>query len=305
MSIQWYPGHMSKALRLMKEDIKLIDVVVELVDARIPYSSKNPEIDNLAQGKKRVMLLNKSDMADPAKTKLWKAHYESLGYAVVEINAKTAQGVKGVTNVILKVCEEKIAKDRAKGIMNRPVRAMVVGIPNVGKSTFINSFAGKNVAKTGNKPGVTTGKQWIRLNKNVELLDTPGVLWPKFEDQEVGKRVAWIGSINENILNTYELASTLTEYLVKTYPGALTEKYGIEEAENGEENILRIANKRNCMLKGGVPDIERVATFVADDFKNGRIGKITLEVPADRAKPEATEASKEELTVEETDAGRS
>lgn len=281
-SINWYPGHMTKALRQMKEDIKLIDVVIELIDARIPYSSKNPDIDRLAENKKRVILLNKSDMADDKLTKQWKEHYEGKGYAVAIINSKTGNGIKAINELVLKVCAEKIAKDRAKGILNRPIRAMIVGIPNVGKSTFINSFAGKACAKTGNKPGVTKGKQWIRLNKNVELLDTPGVLWPKFEDQQVGLRIAWIGSINEDILNPYDLAVKLCEYLYQNYPGILNTKYGVEECENGEEMLLRIAIKRACLLKGGIPDTNRVAIFVMDDFKNGRIGKITAEKPEDR-----------------------
>ncbi len=281
-SINWYPGHMTKALRQMKEDIKLIDVVIELIDARIPYSSKNPDIDKLAENKKRVILLNKSDMADDNLTKQWKEHYEAKGYAVAIINSKTGNGIKAINELVLKVCAEKIARDRAKGILNRPIRAMIVGIPNVGKSTFINSFAGKACAKTGNKPGVTKGKQWIRLNKNVELLDTPGVLWPKFEDQQVGLRIAWIGSINEDILNPYDLAVKLCEYLYQNYPGILNTKYGVEECESGEEMLLRIAIKRACLLKGGVPDTNRVAIFVMDDFKNGRIGKITAEKPEDR-----------------------
>lgn len=281
-SINWYPGHMTKALRQMKEDIKLIDVVIELIDARIPYSSKNPDIDKLAENKKRVILLNKSDMADDNLTKQWKEHFEKSGYAVAIINSKTGNGIKAINDLVLKVCAEKIARDRAKGILNRPIRAMIVGIPNVGKSTFINSFAGKACAKTGNKPGVTKGKQWIRLNKNVELLDTPGVLWPKFEDQQVGLRIAWIGSINEDILNPYDLAVKLCEYLYQNYPGILNTKYGIDECESGEEMLLRIAIKRACLLKGGVPDTNRVAIFVMDDFKNGRIGKITAEKPEDR-----------------------
>ena len=281
-SINWYPGHMTKALRQMKEDIKLIDVVIELLDARIPYSSKNPDIDKLTENKKRMILLNKSDMADDKLTKLWKEHYEHLGYAVAVINSKNGNGIKAINDLVLKVCAEKIAKDRAKGILNRPIRAMIVGIPNVGKSTFINSFAGKACTKTGNKPGVTKGKQWIRLNKNVELLDTPGVLWPKFEDQQVGLRIAWIGSINEDILNPYDLAVKLCEYLYQNYPGILNTKYGIDECDNGEETLLRIAVKRACLLKGGIPDTNRVAIFVIDDFKNGRIGKITAEKPEDR-----------------------
>ncbi len=268
----------------MREDLKLIDVVIELVDARIPYSSKNPEIEALAKGKKRVLLLNKADYADPEKTRAWAKHYEDLGFFVAGINSKDAKTANIVTNLVLEACKEKIEKDRARGMNVRPVRALVAGIPNVGKSTFINTLAKKNVAKTGNKPGVTTGKQWIRLNTKIELLDTPGVLWPKFEDEEVGKRIAWIGSINENILNTYELVLSLCRYLVTEYPGFIKAKYGVEECEDAGELIEAIAIKRNCMQKGNIPDIERVAAFIFDDFKNGRIGKISLEVPGDRCK---------------------
>ncbi len=281
-SINWYPGHMNKALKAMREDLKLIDVVIELVDARIPYSSKNPEIDSMAQNKKRVMLLNKTDYADPEKTKAWQKYYENKGFLVACINSKDPKTVKTVTDLVLEACKEKIEKDKAKGMNMRPVRALVCGIPNVGKSTFINTLAKKNVAKTGNKPGVTTGKQWIRLNNKIELLDTPGVLWPKFEDQEVGKRIAWIGSINENILNTYELTLSLCDYLLKAYPGTFAAKYGVEECSDPLALTEAIAKKRNCMQKGNVPDIERVITFVSDDFKNGRLGKLSLEVPGDR-----------------------
>ena len=201
MHFQWYPGHMTKAKRMMQEDIKLIDVVIELVDARIPVSSKNPDIDDLAKNKSRVILLNKSDLANRECTQQWKKWFESKGYFVALVNSKNGTGVRAVHDVILEACKEKIERDRKRGILNRPVRAMIVGIPNVGKSTFINSFAGKACTKTGNKPGVTKGKQWIRLNKNVELLDTPGILWPKFEDQLVGLKLAFIGSIKEEIIN--------------------------------------------------------------------------------------------------------
>ncbi|MBP5184615.1 MAG: ribosome biogenesis GTPase YlqF [Lachnospiraceae bacterium] len=282
-SINWYPGHMNKALKAMREDLKLIDVVIELVDARIPYSSKNPEIDQLASGKKRVILLNKGDFADPEKTKLWVKYYESRGFLVACVNSKEPQTAKVVTGLVLEACREKIEKDKARGMNMRPVRALVCGIPNVGKSTFINTLAKKNVAKTGNKPGVTTGKQWIRLNNKIELLDTPGVLWPKFEDEEVGKRIAWIGSINENILNTYELTLGLCEFILKAYPGVFNAKYGVEECEDPLSLIEAIAIKRNCMQKGNVPDLERVVAFVSDDFKNGRLGKLSLEVPGDRS----------------------
>ncbi len=213
MHYQWYPGHMSKAKRQMQEDLKLIDVIIELVDARIPYSSKNPDIDTLAKGKCRVILLNKADLADEAVTASFKRYYESKGFHVCTVNSKGGTGVKNVMNTVRTACKEKIEKDRARGIIGRPIRAMIVGIPNVGKSTFINSFAGKACTKTGNKPGVTKGKQWIRLSKDLELLDTPGILWPKFDDQKVGLHIAMIGSINEDILDQNELAMKLLEYI--------------------------------------------------------------------------------------------
>ena len=205
MHFQWYPGHMTKAKRMMQENIKLIDIVVELVDARIPYSSKNPDIDELARNKSRLIILNKVDLADPEATAKWEQYYNEKGFFVAKVNSQKGSGVKEVKRLIEEACKEKRERDRKRGILNRPVRAMVAGIPNVGKSTFINSFAGKACAKTGNKPGVTKGKQWIRLSKQVELLDTPGILWPKFEDQMVGLRLALIGSINDEILNTDEL----------------------------------------------------------------------------------------------------
>lgn len=277
--INWYPGHMSKAKRQMQEDMKLIDVVVELVDARIPASSRNPDIDTLAGNKSRVLLLNKADMADEAVTRLWQEYYTQKGFFVVIINSRSGSGIKQVHEAILKSCNEKIERDRRRGIINRPLRAMVVGIPNVGKSTFINSFAGKACTKTGNKPGVTKGRQWIRLNRNVELLDTPGILWPKFEDQRVGLKIAFIGSINDDILQPEELALELIKYLQEYYKGILAEKYGIEESQDSVETLNRISVRRGCLKKGGAPDLERASMYVTDDFRNGRIGRITLERP--------------------------
>ena len=279
MHFQWYPGHMTKAKRQMQEDIKLIDVVIELVDARIPLSSKNPDIDNLAKNKSRIILLNKYDLADDRLTKQWKTYFEEQGFFVTLVNSKTGNGVKNVHEVIREACKEKIERDRRRGIINRPVRAMVVGIPNVGKSTFINSFAGKACTKTGNKPGVTKGKQWIKLNKNVELLDTPGILWPKFEDQSVGLRLALIGSINEDILNSLELSIELLKYLYVHYNGAIAKKYEVEEVEDAVETLKNIATRRACMAKGGELDLEKASKFIMDDFRNGRIARITLEHP--------------------------
>lgn len=285
MHYQWYPGHMSKAKRQIQDELKLVDVIVELVDARIPISSKNPDINKMAGNKPRVLLLNKADLADDAKTKEFKAHFEKQGYKVLPVNAKGGTGIKNVLAVIKDACKEKRERDAKKGIIGRPLRAMILGIPNVGKSTFINAFAGKNCTLVGNKPGVTKGKQWIRLNKELELLDTPGILWPKFEDQRVGLRIAWIGSINEDILDIRELAVTLLKYLYKTYPGVIAKKYGIEEAADGNEALERIARKRGCLIKGGEADLDRAANIVMDEFRAGKIGKITLETVRSESAP--------------------
>lgn len=279
MNFQWYPGHMTKAKRMMQEDIKLIDVVIELVDARIPFSSKNPDIDDIAKNKSRIVLLNKFDLADEKNTLKWKEWFEKQGFFVAFVNSKSGRGVKEVHNVIQQACKEKIERDRKRGIINRPVRAMIVGIPNVGKSTFINSFAGKACAKTGNRPGVTKGKQWIRLNKNVELLDTPGILWPKFDDQAVGLRLAFIGSIKDEILNVTELALELIDFLQSHYAGKLAERYGIEEQEDRVKVLEEIADVRACRLKGNELDYEKAANLILDDFRNGKLGRITLEFP--------------------------
>ncbi len=282
MKIQWYPGHMTKAKRMMVEDIKLIDLVIELVDARIPYSSRNPDIDKLAQGKSRVILLNKSDLCDDRKSDEWIDYFQSKGFLVVKLDSRNKSNMKNIKTIIAKACEEKKAKDRKKGIINRPVRAMVVGIPNVGKSTFINSFAGKSCAKTGNKPGVTKGKQWIKLNKDVELLDTPGILWPKFDDEMVGTNLAYIGSINDQIINMTELALELIDFLQTRYPGRLAERYG-ENIDSSEapQIIGEIAKVRGCLKKGGEIDYDKAVSILFDDFRSGKIGKITIETPAD------------------------
>lgn len=279
MHFQWYPGHMTKAKRAMQEDIKLIDVIIELVDARIPRSSKNPDIDSLAQGKSRILLLNKSDMADAAKTQSWISYYEKQGFLALAVNSKKKNELKQVNALVQKACEKKIERDRKRGIKNRPVRAMIVGIPNVGKSTFINSFAGKACAKTGNKPGVTKGKQWIKINKNVELLDTPGILWPKFEDQAVGLRLALIGSIKEEILNTTEMAMEFIGFLKKSYPGVLVERYSVDESKENLEILEEIARIRGCLMKGNQTDIDKAGRLLLEDFRSLRLGKLSLEVP--------------------------
>ena len=278
---QWYPGHMTKAKRMMQEDIKLIDLIIELVDARIPQSSRNPDIDELGKNKARIILLNKSDLADSQKNKQWMTYFNNKGLHVVEVNSKSGAGLKSIQGVVQEACKEKIERDRKRGILNRPVRAMVVGIPNVGKSTFINSFAGRACTKTGNKPGVTKWKQWIRLNKSLELLDTPGILWPKFEDQQVGLRLAMIGSINDEIIHLDELAYDLIHFLTKEYTGLLENRYQISSVEGKDdyEILKEICFSRKCFLKGEEPDIMKAASIVVEDFRNGRLGRITLELP--------------------------
>lgn len=279
MHFQWYPGHMTKAKRMMQENIKLIDLVIELVDARIPMSSRNPEIDNLGKQKARLILLNKSDLADERKSDEWITFFKEKGYHVIKVNSTKGGGLKFIYGVIEEACKEKRERDKRKGILNRPIRAMVVGIPNVGKSTFINSLAGKAATKTGNKPGVTKGKQWIRLNKNIELLDTPGILWPKFEDQVIGLRLAFIGSIKDEILNIDDLAMALIGFLNDNYPQALPEKYDIPPSEDTYVCLQAIATARNCLMAGGNLDINKAARLLLDDFRGGRLGRITLEMP--------------------------
>ncbi len=279
MNYQWYPGHMIKAKRMMQEDSRLIDLIIELVDARVPMSSRNPDIDEIGKNKFRIILLNKADLADPRFNLLWTEYFKEKGFFVQEINSRSGAGIKNIQPLVQEACREKIERDRKRGIINRPVRAMVAGIPNVGKSTFINSFAGRACAKTGNKPGVTKGKQWIRLNKNLELLDTPGILWPKFEDQKVGERLAMIGSINDEILHADELAIAVISFLQREYPEALKERYQINVLEDAYKNLEEICISRGCFQKGRQPDILRASSLVMDDFRSGRLGRITLEHP--------------------------
>ena len=277
MNVQWYPGHMTKAKRQMREDIRLIDLIIELVDARVPLSSRNPDIDEMGKNKSRLILLNKADLADERQNEAWKAYFQEKGFFVVKVDSRSGAGMKAIQNIIQEACKEKIEKDRKKGIKNRPIRAMVVGIPNVGKSTFINSFAGKACAKTGNKPGVTRGKQWIRLNKGVELLDTPGILWPKFEDPEVGVRLACVGSIKDDIVNMEELSLNLIHFLRERYAGALKERYGVLEEGEDVQVMEEIGRVRGCLKKGQELDYARTALVLFDDFRSGRLGRITLE----------------------------
>lgn len=280
MNYQWYPGHMTKAKRQMQEDIKLIDLIIEVVDARIPLSSRNPDIDELGANKARMILLNKSDLADPTANKEWIDYFENKGIHALEVNSKSGAGLKSIQATVNEACKEKIARDRKRGIVNRPVRAMVVGIPNVGKSTFINSYAGRACAKTGNKPGVTKGKQWIKLGKGLELLDTPGILWPKFEDQSIGMKLAFIGSINDEILVPEELATDFIGYIDTLYPGTVVTYYSIDESTPNDYHMLEeIAKVRKCLLAGGGTDIVKASKILMDDYRSGRLGRLTLERP--------------------------
>ena len=279
MEFQWYPGHMTKAKRQMQEDIKLIDLVIEVIDARCPVSSRNPDINTLANGKLRLILLNKSDLADKAANKLWVDYFKEQGFYCVELDSRDRKNMKEVQATLDEVCAAKFEKDRKRGIKNRPVRAMVVGIPNVGKSTFINSFAGRAVAKTGNKPGVTKGKQWIKLNKSVELLDTPGILWPKFEDKTVGLHLAFIGSINDAIIESRELSMELVDFLKEKYPKVIFERYGADEKLINHEIISEIARKRNFVKKGSELDFDKACSVLIDEFRSGNLGNISLERP--------------------------
>ena len=279
MNVQWYPGHMTKAKRQMQEDIKLIDLIIELVDARVPLSSRNPDIDELGKNKARMILLNKADLADERQNRARMEYFKEKGIYAVSIDSRNKGSMKAVSAAITEACKEKTERDRRRGIKNRPVRAMVVGIPNVGKSTFINSYAGKACAKTGNKPGVTKGKQWIRLNKNVELLDTPGILWPKFEDQRVGLYLALIGAIKDEILNIDELSLELIKILLSDYPSVLHERYGVEEDAEPPVILGQIAENRKCISKGNELDYSKAAALLIDEFRSGKLGQITLERP--------------------------
>ncbi len=280
MHFQWFPGHMTKAIRSMQEDIRLIDMIIEIADARIPLSSRNPETDKLANGKIRVLLLNKKDMADDDKTREWIDHYRSKGIHALAIDSRNKGDIKGVFDLIEKAGRKKREKDLKRGIKNRPIRAMIIGIPNVGKSTFINSFIGKASTKTGNKPGVTKGKQWIRTGKSVsgvELLDTPGILWPKFDDPMTGLHLAWIGAIRDEILPITDMALDLIEYLNSIDKAYIGQKYNISNNGDSTDTLMEIATARGCVKKGGETDYDKAAKLLIDDFRGVKLGRITIE----------------------------
>lgn len=283
MNIQWFPGHMAKTRRVLQENLKLIDVVIELLDARIPGSSRNPEIDEIIQNKPRIVALNKVDLADKTISKEWSSWYNSVGYTTIFVDSIKGRGINEIKDKLRFLMKEKLENERKKGRVFRPIRTMVVGIPNVGKSSFINKLAGRASAVTGDKPGVTRGKQWIRVNQEIELLDTPGILWPKFDDQQVGFNLAFTGAIKDEIIDTVELASALMDKLRFLYPANLKERFKLESIEDksGEELLKAAGRKRGCIISGGEIDMYRISAILLDEFRGGKIGAITLERPSD------------------------
>ncbi len=275
--IQWYPGHMEKARRAMLEDLKLVDLVIEVLDARAPLSTFNPEIEKLGAGKQRLFLLNKEDMADPLLNRYWKETFEAKGRPTLLVNARTGGGMKEFEKTVSDLLAARRERDRKRGIVNRPVRAMVAGIPNSGKSTFINRFVKKAVTKTGNKPGVTRGKQWIRMGKGLELLDTPGILWPKIEREETGWNLALIGSINDAIVQPFELAGHALKKVRRFRPEALKERYDADESMSDTEIFATAAKRFSMLLPGGEADLSRAAGMVIDDFRSLKLGRITVD----------------------------
>ena len=284
MNIQWYPGHMTKTRRQIEADLKLVDAVCEIVDARIPASSRNPDIDAICGDKPRIMILNRIDLADPAATQRWADHFKAKGMAVVMTDCKSRKGINSFQPAVRSVLKEKIARNAARG-MNKPVRVMIVGIPNVGKSTFINQVSGRKGAKAENRPGVTRGKQWVTVDAGLLLLDTPGILWPKFEDPETGMMLAYTGAVKDGILDIEELACNLIALLHKRYPEALKERYGIEAEQGtpGYELLELAGRRRGYLVSGGEINTERMAKVLVDEYRSAKLGKFTLEEPEEQA----------------------
>jgi ribosome biogenesis GTPase A len=280
MNIQWYPGHMTKTKRLIKENLNLVDIVIEILDSRVPNSSRNPDVDEMIGNKPRLMVLNKSDLSDPIINKQWEEYFGKKNIDNIFINSITGKGIDKTIKSLELIMKEKMDRLAKRGRKHKPIRCMIIGIPNVGKSTFINKIAGKSSAKTGNKPGVTKGKQWIRLNEKVELLDTPGILWPKFEDADVGLKLAWIGSIKDEILDQEELAFQFLEFLKENYPELLIKRYKLQTIKKETIDILKdITINRGFIVKGGEPDYLRTSEMLLDEFRKSKIGKISLEKP--------------------------
>lgn len=281
MNIQWYPGHMTKTRRQIEADLKNVDMVAEIIDARVPISSRNPDIDAIVGQKPRLIVLNRADQADPEATRRWLARFKAKGYAILCTDSKTGKGIKEFSATIQEALKDQIARWREKGQVGRKVRVMVVGVPNVGKSTFINQVAGRKSAKAGDRPGVTRGKQWVTVDNTLELLDTPGILWPKFEDPQVGLNLAFTGAVKDDIMDTETLAFHLMDLLNAHYPQAMTERYKIEPdpVAQGWELLERAGKKRGFLISGGEVDLERMANVLLDEFRGGKLGRITLEWP--------------------------
>ena len=280
LNIQWYPGHMTKTRRQIEADLKLVDAVCEIVDARIPMSSRNPDIDAICGSKPRILVLNRVDLADSEATRRWADYFRGKGMAVLATDCKTRKGIGDFTPAARRACAEKLERDAKRG-MNRPLRVMVVGIPNVGKSTLINQISGRKGAKAENRPGVTRGKQWVTVDSGLQLLDTPGILWPKFEDPQVGMMLAFTGAVKEGVIDLEELACRLMELLLKYYPQVLAERYKVEAQPGtpGYELLELAGRKRGFLLRGGEVHTERMAKVLMDEFRSGRLGKFTLEMP--------------------------
>ncbi len=283
MNIQWYPGHMTKTRRQMEQDIRQVDAVCEIVDARIPMSSRNPDIDSICGSKPRIIVLNRTDLADPAATKRWAAYFQSKGMVVISTDCKSRKGINDFVPAARTACAEKVARDAARG-MKRPLRVMVVGIPNVGKSTLINQISGRKGAKAENRPGVTRGKQWVTVDNGLLLLDTPGILWPKFDDPNVGLMLAFTGAVKEDVIDLEDLASRLILLLWQRYPDAIRERYGItEEPEDtgflGYDLLTEAGRKRGFLMARGEINTERMAKVLVDEFRSAKLGKFTLEEP--------------------------
>ena len=280
-SLSWFPGHMTKTRRMIAAEIGHMDAVCEILDARIPMSSRNPDVDELTAGKPRLIVLNRVDQADPEMTKKWAAYFRSLGCAVIETDAKQGGGVKQFSSAVRSLLRDKIASYEAKGQIGRVLRVMVLGIPNVGKSTFINKVSGRKSAKAEDRPGVTRTKQWVPVDKTLELLDTPGILWPKFEDSSVGVRLAFTGAIRDEVIDIEELAMRLMDYLGKNYPKAIEERYKltVSEEDDGYALLEKAGSKRGFLISGGEVDTERMSRILLDEFRGGKLGRFTLEFP--------------------------
>ena len=281
MNVQWYPGHMAKTRRMIGENLKLVDAVAEIVDARIPISSRNPDIDGLVGAKPRLIILNRADQADPTGNQAWSAYFKAKGFAVLETDANSGKGVGQFAPAVRALLKEQIAAWTAKGQVGRQVRAMVVGVPNVGKSTFINKVARRKSAAAQNRPGVTRGKQWVNVDKGLELLDTPGILWPKFEDQSIGLHLAYTGAVKDEVMDLEELASGLMALLAQRYPGAVQARYKIEipEGAQGWELLEAAGRRRGFLISGGEVDLERMSRVLLEEYRSCKLGRFTLERP--------------------------